>query len=62
MKRKAGITPVELARRRGVSLDWIYRQLWLRKIPAVRRGRRWVILASAADTTKSEADRGPDPR
>jgi excisionase family DNA binding protein len=39
------MTPVELARKRGVTIDWIYRELRLGKIPAVRRGRRWLIPA-----------------
>jgi excisionase family DNA binding protein len=40
------MTPVELARKRGVTIDWIYRELRLGKIPAVRRGRRWLIPVS----------------
>ncbi len=39
------MTPNELARKRGVTIDWIYRELRLGKIPAVRRGRRWLIPA-----------------
>jgi excisionase family DNA binding protein len=41
------ITPAGLARRRGTSLDWIYRQIRAGKIPAVRRGRRLAIPVAA---------------
>jgi hypothetical protein len=41
MKRE--LTPLEHARERGVTIDWVYRELRLGKIPATRRGRRWII-------------------
>ena len=41
--KKTNITPLELARQRGQSLDWIYRQIRLGKIHAVKQGRQWVI-------------------
>jgi hypothetical protein len=42
------ITPKELAHRRGISLDFIYRQLWVGKISgAQKNGKRWVIPAEA---------------
>jgi hypothetical protein len=40
-------TPVELARQRGQTLDWIYRQIRVGKIPAVKRGRQWMIPTPA---------------
>jgi len=40
------ITPNELAKKRDVTIDWIYRELRLGKIPAVRRGGRWFIPVS----------------
>jgi len=41
--KKTNLTPVELARQRGQSLDWIYRQIRVGKIRATRQGNRWVI-------------------
>jgi hypothetical protein len=41
--KKTNITPVELARQRGQTLDWIYRQIRVGKIRATRQGNRWVI-------------------
>ncbi len=41
------ISPAGLARQRGTSLDWIYRQIRAGKIPAVRRGRRLAIPVAA---------------
>ncbi len=53
--RQKEMTPVELARKRGVTIDWIYRELRLGKIPAVRRGRRWLIRVDDAGTARARA-------
>jgi excisionase family DNA binding protein len=47
MLAKKEITPLELARQRGCTLNWIYTLLKLGRIPAIRRGRRWIIPAAA---------------
>jgi hypothetical protein len=49
--KKINITPVQLARQRGQSLDWIYRQIRLGKIPAIKNGKVWVIPQTAAPVT-----------
>jgi len=49
------MTPVELARKRGVTIDWIYRELRLGKIPAVRRGRRWLIPVDRVGAARARA-------
>jgi len=41
--KKTNLTPIELARQRGQSLDWIYRQIRVGKIHATRQGNRGVI-------------------
>jgi len=42
--KKANITtPTELAKKRGVTLDYIYKQLRTGRIPAIRQGKRWLI-------------------
>jgi excisionase family DNA binding protein len=53
MKKTNIITPVELARQRGQTLDWIYRQIRVGKIRAIKRGRQWVIPTPAV---KREAE------
>jgi hypothetical protein len=45
---KKTITAVELARQKGQSLDWIYRQIRVGKIPAIKQGKVWVIQQTAA--------------
>jgi len=47
--KKENLTPVELARQRGQSLDWIYRQIRVGKIRATRQRNRWVIPVPVAD-------------
>jgi excisionase family DNA binding protein len=42
------LTPVELARLRGVTLDFIYKQLRTGRIPrATKAGKHWVIPQTA---------------
>jgi predicted site-specific integrase-resolvase len=53
---KQTITPKELAQRRGISLDFIYRQLWAGKISGAQKDRkRWVIPAEAAQPRRQNA-------
>ena len=54
--KKTNVTPVELARQRGQSLDWIYKQLRLGKIRATRLGNRWVIPMPVADCREVALD------
>ncbi len=37
------ITPIEYAKRTGLSLPWVYILLRMEKIPAVKVGREWRI-------------------
>lgn len=38
------LSPKELARQRGVSLTYVYCQLWADRIPGARKvGKTWVI-------------------
>jgi excisionase family DNA binding protein len=47
-------TPTELARQRGVGLDWIYKQIRVGKIPAIKEGRVWRVIPQAAKPVPAE--------
>lgn len=51
---KKEITPLELARQRGCTLNWIYTQLKLGRIPAIRHGRRWLIPVAALQSEQAQ--------
>lgn len=46
--KKPMMTPNELAIKRGQSIDWIYREIRLGKITAVKEGKKWLIPVKAA--------------
>jgi hypothetical protein len=43
MDKKREFTALEFAKREGKTLDWIYKQCRLGKLPATLRDGRWVI-------------------
>ncbi len=47
MEKKRELTPIEFAKREGLTLDWVYRQCRLGKYPATLRDvggkKRWGI-------------------
>jgi len=45
--REPMLSPREAAQRLGVTLDWIYRELWSNRLPGRRQGAKWLIPASA---------------
>jgi hypothetical protein len=62
--KKTNMTPVELARQKGQSLDWIYRQIRVGKIYAIKQGKQWVIPAKPApasvNPTRTHGRQNPD--
>jgi predicted DNA-binding transcriptional regulator AlpA len=52
------LSPCDVARKRGCTLDWIYRELRVGKFPGARKvGKRWLIPADAA-TKKGQTHAG----
>jgi hypothetical protein len=43
MSGKRGLTVLEFAKREGKTLDWIYKQCRLGKLPATLHKGRWII-------------------
>ena len=43
---KKELTVLEFAKREGKTLDWIYKQCRLGKLPATLRNGRWAIRVS----------------
>jgi hypothetical protein len=44
---KRGLSPREYSQRRGIGLDYTYKQIWSGKIPADKKDGRWVIPSEA---------------
>lgn len=44
---KGYIGVYEYARQKGISVDWVYKQIYAGKIPAEKNGRKWQIKAEA---------------
>jgi len=41
------LSPVEYARMKGLSLGWVYSQIWLGTLPAVKVDGKWRINPDA---------------
>jgi excisionase family DNA binding protein len=49
------ITPVEYAKQRGLSLDFVYKQLRVGKIPGTKIGKTWAIPQAALKPSAKRA-------
>ena len=49
---KTKLSVLEYARRQGKTLDWIYKQCRLGKLPATLRNGRWAISVSQASRSQ----------
>ncbi len=47
--KQQSITPVEAARRLGVTLQYLYTLLWTGRLQARREGKRWLVDAQAVE-------------
>ncbi len=47
--REKAITPVEAARRLGVTIQYLYTLLWTGRLQATREGKRWLVSAQAVE-------------
>jgi excisionase family DNA binding protein len=47
MQMAKPITPVEYARQKGLSLDYVYKQLRVGRIPGTKVGKTWLIPQTA---------------
>jgi excisionase family DNA binding protein len=47
------LTPKQVAQQRGVTLSYIYHELWANRLPGARKvGRAWLIPVSAIHERK----------
>lgn len=44
------LTIIETARKLGITLDALYRLIYAGRLPARKRGRRWMIPSEAVQT------------
>ena len=55
------LSPVEYARMKGLSLGWVYSQIWLGALPAEKVDGRWRINPDAvAEQQKRESNETMD--
>lgn len=53
------LTPRQMAQRRGISLSYVYHELWANRIPGARKvGKVWRIPGAAIRQRKSPTDLG----
>ena len=47
--KNAYITPIEVAKKLGISVDYVYRLLWMKKLPGKKVDGKWLVLEQAVE-------------
>ena len=43
------LAPIEVAKKLGISVDYVYRLLWMKKLPGKKVAGKWLVLEQAVE-------------